>query len=313
MAIYMWRELWPLCFTANTAWSTVQLTQTWTPTAVSLETSTDLSTWTDYTIWDTITLANIGDKIYFRNKSETDTGFSTGSSNCYKFVMSWSISASWDINYLLNKNSTDTLVSTSCFCYLFRNCTSLTAAPELLATSLTNYCYSLMFYWCTNLLTPPSTLPAVTLTSQCYRSMFEWCTSLTVPPELPATSLASSCYMEMFDWCTSMTKAPHLPATTLVGYCYDSMFYWCTSLAELPTLPATNLLTWCYQNMFSWCSSIKLSTNQTWTYQTPYRIPATWTWTEETYSKSYMFKSTWWDWTWTPSINTTYYTSNTVV
>jgi hypothetical protein len=26
-----------------------------------------------------------------------------------------------------------------------------------------------------------------------------------------------------------------------------------------------------------------------------------------------MFTSTWWTFTWTPSINTTYYTSNTVV
>jgi hypothetical protein len=26
-----------------------------------------------------------------------------------------------------------------------------------------------------------------------------------------------------------------------------------------------------------------------------------------------MFSSTWWTFTWTPSINTTYYTSNTVV
>jgi hypothetical protein len=65
--------------------------------------------------------------------------------------------------------------------------------------------------------------------------------------------------------------------------------------------------------MFRNCSKIKLSTTQTWEYQTEYRIPTTWTWTSWSSSLSNMFTSTWWTFTWTPSINTTYYTSNTVV
>ena len=119
-----------LCFTANTAGSTVQLTKNWSPTSVNLETSTDRNTWNSYTIWDTITLSNVGDKVYWRNTSETDTGFGKSSSDYYTFVMTWSIAWSWDINYLLNKNSTTT-VSSYCFRRLFRGCSSLTSAPSL--------------------------------------------------------------------------------------------------------------------------------------------------------------------------------------
>lgn len=63
-----------LCFTATQANSTVHLDKVGSPDAISLETSTDGSTWTDYS-WtgstgDTLTLANIGDKVYFRAKTE---------------------------------------------------------------------------------------------------------------------------------------------------------------------------------------------------------------------------------------------------
>ena len=248
-----------LCFTANTAGSTVQLTKKWSPTAVSLETSTDWKTRADYTIGNTITLANVWDKVYMRNKSETTTWFSTSDSKYYNFVMTWSIAWSWDVNYLLCKNST---------------------------TTLANYCYYYMFYWCTWLITAP---------------------------ELPATTLANYCYNYMFNWCTSLITAPQLPATTLANNCYGCMFYWCTSLTTLPQLPATTLTEFCYRDMFNWCSKIKLSTTQTWEYQTPYRIPTSWTWTTASYALNGIFNNTGWTFTWTPSINTTYYTSNTVV
>ena len=141
MAIYMWREYIPpeLCFTAEQANSTVQLTTEWTgwsPTVVSLETSTNWTTWTNYTIWDTITLSSVGSKVYWRNKSETATGFSTGATDYYRFIMTWSISWSWDINYLLCKNSTDT-VKANYFYRLFYNADALVSSPKLTATTLT--------------------------------------------------------------------------------------------------------------------------------------------------------------------------------
>lgn len=266
-AVYLWTtKVRPtiipdyLCLTANTAGSTVRLKKAWSPTSVSLETSTDWRNWSDYTIWDTITLSAIWDKVYWRNKSETDTWFSINVNSYYQFVMTWSISASWDTNYLLNKNSTTTL-STWCFRHLFRECAWLKTAPSL-----------------------------------------------------PATTATESCYQNMFYGCTWLTEAPSLPATTLANYCYMSMFYSCTALTTLPSLPATTLPAGCYYDMFMYCSNIKLSTSKTWSYQTAYRIPTNWTWTTSwRYSLERMFEGTWWTFAWTPTINTTYYTSNTVV
>ena len=98
-----------------------------------------------------------------------------------------------------------------CYYQMFNNyfegyVTALTQAPELPATSLTDYCYASMFYGCT---------------------------SLTQAPELLATSLANGCYSSMFKNCTSLIQAPELPATTLADYCYESMFYGCTNLNNI--------------------------------------------------------------------------------
>jgi hypothetical protein len=112
---------------------------------------------------------------------------------------------------------------------MFSNCTKLTTAPELPATTLTNYdyCYRGMFYNCSELATAPE-LPATTLAFSCYESMFSGCTLLVTAPELPATTLTERCYYEMFYNCDALTSTKDspivLPATTLVSNCYVSMF-----------------------------------------------------------------------------------------
>lgn len=154
------------------------------------------------------------------------------------------------------------------------------------------------------------------VTHSCFCLLFQNCRVLTSPPELPATELGISCYHQMFQWCTSMTTAPHLPATdTIYSNSYYYMFRYCENLTTLPILPAKNLMGSCYMKMFEWCTKIKISTTQTWEYQTEYRIPYSWTWTQTDSwtSLNYMFDNTWWTFTWTPEINTTYYTSNTLV
>ena len=175
-------------------------------------------------------------------------------------------------------------VRNSCYRNMFENCTSLTAFPELPATSLydTSYCYNNMFKGCTSLTTMPD-LPATELGEYCYQNMFSGCTSLTGVSELPATALTNSCYLGMFRGCRSLTTMPDLPATELGEYCYQNMFSGCTSLTAVttslpataltnscylgmfrnctsltssPSLPATTLAASCYQNMFSGCTSI---------------------------------------------------------
>lgn len=149
-----------------------------------------------------------------------------------------------------------TTLSSNCYREMFRGCTSLTKAPELPVTTLASYCYCHMFDGCTSLTTAPSVLPTTTLADGCYASMFYGCTSLSTAPALPATTLAGECYERMFNGCTSLTKAPELPATTLEQNCYEAMFGRCTSLTTAPELPATTLASSCYYDMFNGCTSL---------------------------------------------------------
>ena len=211
-----------LCFTAEEANSTVRLDKVGSPNAISLETSIDGNTWTDYS-WtentgDTLTLANAGDKVYMRAKTENQT---IGSSNTdyYKFVMTGKIAESGNIQTLLKADGSRTDVPAYCYKNLFNGCQSLTTTQKL---------------------------PATTLAAGCYSNMFDGCSSLTTAPELPATKLAAGCYKEMFKGCTSLTTAPALPVTTLDNGCYSGMFYDCTSLTQAPELPATELAYGCY-------------------------------------------------------------------
>ena len=150
-----------------------------------------------------------------------------------------------------------------------------------------------------------------TIGDYCYSRMFYGCTALTQAPALPATTLANNCYQRMFYGCTSLTQAPELPATTLAEYCYVNMFKGCTSLTQAPALPATTLADHCYGYMFENCNKIKLSTTMTEEYTQPYRIPITGTASSVTEPVTSMFYGTGGTFTGSPSINTTYYLSNT--
>lgn len=278
---WKWITLNELCFTATEVWSSIKLDKYWTPTEVQLEYSSDWLTWNDYTIWDVITLSNVWDKVYMRNTSETPTGFSISNSKSYQFVVVWWVAASWDITYLLCKYWTDTL---------------------------SNYCFTYLFYECLGLVTPPR-LPATELAEWCYEWMFYGCEDLVVAPELPALSVPKDWYRQMFvlSW---ITESPELPATVLWNFCYYWMFNWCPELKTVPELPAVNLAAHCYWWMFYNCPKIKVSATQTGAYNIPFRIPKSWTWVSATGALEDMFYGTWWTFTSDPSINTTYYLNN---
>ena len=187
------------------------------------------------------------------------------------------------LDYATVRSGKHPTLANNCYAYMFSNCTSLTQAPEL---------------------------PATTLANNCYAYMFSNCTSLTQVPELPATTLAEQCYYSMFEECTSLTQAPELPATTLAEQCYYSMFEGCTSLTQAPELPATTLAEQCYERMFMFCTSLKLSTTKTEEYTQEYRIPFSGDGTIATNALDNMFGVTGGTFTETPSINTTYYLSS---
>ena len=197
-----------LTFTAEEANSTVAMTARGSAPSVSLEYSTDDgTTWQDFIVGTTtVTLPNVGDKMFLRAKT-TNSTFATGENVCNAFVITGKVAASGSIMYLLkNDGDLDTISSNYCFHRLFAECSSLTTAPELPATALAAYCY---------------------------HYMFDRCTSLTQAPELPATTLANRCYEYMFRDCTSLTTAPELSATTLAGWCFHGIFSGCSSLNEI--------------------------------------------------------------------------------
>ena len=249
----------PLCFTAEEAGSTVTMLIKGSAPTVYLETSPtgEEGSWTDFIAGTTtITLANVGDKVYFRAKQDYQL-FATNPANYNYFVMTGKIAASGNLNTLLKADGDilDLTGANYCYASMFSGCTSLTKAPALPATTLANGCYYRMFINCSSLTKAPE-LPATTLAEYCYTYMFVGCTSLTQAPVLPATTLVENCYNNMFESCTSLIKASELSATTLAKYCCQYMFAGCTSLTQAPELPATTLANSCYRQMFINCSSL---------------------------------------------------------
>ena len=103
-----------LCFTAEEAGSTVKLHKNGSAPDVNLQTSTDGISWTPYTVEDTITLANVEDKVYMRATNAGNTGMGRSPVGYNKFVMTGKIAASGNVNTLLNQNGNATLTS---YCY----------------------------------------------------------------------------------------------------------------------------------------------------------------------------------------------------
>ena len=217
-----------------------------------------------WTIWDgsQISSSNIDgrQRIYFRgSRNSYIRGQNASNNNAWKITGS-NVECNGNIECLLDYQKVAAgihpAMGRNCYKGMFRNCSSLTTAPQLPATTLEYECYNSMFYGCSSLTTAPE-LPATTLEYECYNNMFNGCSSLTIAPELPATTLAKACYEFMFKNCSSLTSAPALPATTLYESCYSSMFTNCENLTTAPALPATTLAFGCYYNMFAGCFRLR--------------------------------------------------------
>lgn len=210
-------EFFGLCFTASEA-STVSLSQN----GGALEYSLNDGEWTEWANKTPISMAS-NDKVYLRLNIGKTWGQNAG------FSMTGKLAASGNIMSLVDRTGlSKEIPCEECFKMLFMECTSLTSAPELPATTLTDYCYYDMFYKC----------------------------SLTTAPELPATTLAKYCYDCMFSGCSSLTTAPKLPAMTLAEYCYASMFYGCKKIKKVTCLATDISATGCLNG---WLSNVASS------------------------------------------------------
>lgn len=76
----------PLCFRAEEAGATISFNKVGNPDEADIVTSTNGKTWTPYTFNTVVTLANVGDKVYFRAADENDISFYKDSNNYYRFT-----------------------------------------------------------------------------------------------------------------------------------------------------------------------------------------------------------------------------------
>ena len=263
----------PLTFEAVEDATTVTISN---PLGLTIEYSTDGgSTWTSASD-GTISISDIaaGGTVQLRgNNAAYSTGVIANSTiisfdkDCYVYG---------NLMSLVNKTGFATVTSLTAnntFFDLFDTNTHLKNHPSkdivLPATTLTEGCYSNLFYKCSALSKAPA-LPATVMATKCYERMFQSCTSLTVAPELPAMTMADYCYYFMFYGCNGLTAAPALPATTMAPYCYANMFGFCHSLTETPALPATTLDEYCYYRMFLGSNGLTTITSLPATTMAPY-------------------------------------------
>lgn len=287
-----------------------------------LEYSTDKETWTEWDGTAAISAGESGGKyvIYLRGLHNSHISVTyppypeLGSGDINPFVITGTpVSCAGNIEMLLDWQIAGAGLHPSmtefCFYHLFYGCKALAEGPELPSPYLSKGCYNGMFYGCTALAKAPA-LPAAVLVNQCYESMFSGCAALEEPPVSSAVSLARECFYGMFYGCTLLKRSMAMPAGAEAAYmCCHAMYYECTALETLAELPATTLATSCYSGMYRGCTSVKVSEVQGGEYQYPFRIPTEGTGTAANHALEYLFLDTGGDFTGSPYINTTYYTT----
>lgn len=147
----------------------------------------------------------------------------------------------------------------------------------------------------------------------CLAYWFTQSDALVKAPDILFTTLPQKALFNAFNGCTALTASPIIAATDIgTSACFNAL-KGCTALATIPAFKFTNVGVNGLAGAFYGCSLIKLSETQTGEYQTPYRVPAEGTGTGGVQWSANMFAATGGTFTGTLAINTTYYTSNTVV
>lgn len=155
------------------------------------------------------------------------------------------------------------------------------------------------------------------LFENCFRLLFSEFSNLydvsgLVLPSQPLPKWACSA---MFYHCVALIKPASLKGLTFGGEgCLEYMYSRCSAMEYLPEFPTNVLKGTCCQYLFNECTKIRVSATQSSTYKNAYRIPASGTIASTPYhALESMFANTGGTFTGTPTINTTYYTSNEII
>ena len=111
-----------------------------------------------WTVWaGTTTLSAVDNDgeyvLYLRGTGNTKIGYYNGNNYIPWTISGTDVRCNGNIEILLDYVTVEagqhpTMAEQDCFSGLFMDCTSLTQAPALPATTLANYCYCKMFYGC---------------------------------------------------------------------------------------------------------------------------------------------------------------------
>ena len=173
-----------------------------------------------------VTFGGANGDLRLRGTNPNGTANNANDHSIITFTNDGNVTCTGDIRTLLDwENYNIVKTDNARFCCLFQNCSVLTSAPELPATTLADNCYYSMFLNCTNLIAAPK-LPATTLANSCYSFMFSNCKNLTSAPELPATTLANSCYFCMFCSCKKLSSVTMLAPKSEIEKNIECVFYW---------------------------------------------------------------------------------------
>ena len=282
--------------------------------------STDLQTWHTIITNETVISLPIMGHLYFRGINNTkitgqNAGFTIFNGKVAYLNNQNYIKGNFEtmLDYTSVLNGTHPTLGAEAFETICYSRPVGDASDSVLPFNTSEKCFRYMFQ-SSDLYNLPH-IPATILSSECYSGTFSNCNKLTSINDdaLPATTMAYRCYYYMFGDDVNLTKSPQLLATALAPQCYLYMFYQCVKLNTLALLGSTSLSQYCYYGMYYGCTLIKLSTTQSGIYQTAYRIPTIGTGTDDGNALSEMFTNTGGTFTGTPSINATYYTSNSIL
>ena len=212
---------------------------------VTIEYSKNYGEWTNITSNTSGVHINVvtGDVVQFRGNNNTYAS-TTSRYNSFKNT-TCNFNLKGNIASLINSTGyteITAITSNYTFVHMFDNCRGLINADDLILSPirLSQICYQSMFTNCSSLTTAPA-LPATTLAGYCYDSMFKGCTSLTTVPELPATTLANNCYDAMFQGCISLNYIKCLATNISATNCTN---VWVQSVSSSGTFVTPSTTNW---------------------------------------------------------------------
>ena len=254
-----------LYFQAAIAGSTVGMTN-YNNNAPVLYWSTNKEDWR---LWDysTLTIENVGDKIYFYGVNDRVNTTSNDSGGYSTFIGTGLSILGGSFNTLQRMDGSRRQTGGGCFYKLFYANESIDLADDLTMhyATLEGNSFNSCFGGCINITKAPVRLFKYTTRineNSLYR-FFYGCTALVSAPEMPMTYYQGSCCCAMFENCTALVHAPsHI--TILDGNIEGPlkyMFKGCSSLRKAPEVDVRkqNNSQWYgedYYQMFMNCTSL---------------------------------------------------------